>query len=124
MVRCTGDHFQQVDIGLEPWKMTVTSFMGIYLQNVKFSYPFVLCFLFELVPNYSKSMKLTFRFQTHRRSTPSHCTIVQWYFNRRSHQTLLGVTGSKTFTVANVVAEVQRPALVLAHNKTLATALF
>ena len=36
-------------------------------------------------------------------------------------QTLLGVTGSgKTFTVANVVQEVQRPTLVLAHNKTLA----
>ncbi len=36
-------------------------------------------------------------------------------------QTLLGVTGSgKTFTVANVIQEVQRPTLVLAHNKTLA----
>ena len=37
------------------------------------------------------------------------------------HQVLLGVTGSgKTFTMANVVAQVQRPTLVLAHNKTLA----
>ena len=35
-------------------------------------------------------------------------------------QTLLGVTGSgKTFTVANVIEEVQRPILVLSHNKTL-----
>ena len=41
------------------------------------------------------------------------------------HQTLLGVTGSgKTFTVANVVEEVQRPTLVLAHNKTLAAQLY
>lgn len=41
------------------------------------------------------------------------------------YQTLLGVTGSgKTFTVANVVAEVQRPTLVLAHNKTLAAQLY
>ena len=41
------------------------------------------------------------------------------------HQTLLGVTGSgKTFTVANLVAEVQRPTLVLAHNKTLAAQLY
>lgn len=41
------------------------------------------------------------------------------------YQTLLGVTGSgKTFTVANVVNEVQRPTLVLAHNKTLAAQLF
>ncbi|CAM1333697.1 excinuclease ABC subunit UvrB [Tenacibaculum aestuariivivum] len=41
------------------------------------------------------------------------------------YQTLLGVTGSgKTFTVANVVAEVNRPTLVLAHNKTLAAQLY
>jgi excinuclease ABC subunit B len=40
-------------------------------------------------------------------------------------QTLLGVTGSgKTFTMANVIQAVQRPALVLAHNKTLAAQLF
>jgi excinuclease ABC subunit B len=42
-----------------------------------------------------------------------------------AHQTLLGVTGSgKTFTVANVIAAVQRPTLVLAHNKTLAAQLY
>jgi excinuclease ABC subunit B len=42
-----------------------------------------------------------------------------------AHQTLLGVTGSgKTFTVANVIQAVQRPALVLAHNKTLAAQLY
>ncbi|MFC4164956.1 excinuclease ABC subunit UvrB [Epilithonimonas zeae] len=41
------------------------------------------------------------------------------------YQTLLGVTGSgKTFTVANVVANVQRPTIVMAHNKTLAAQLF
>ncbi len=41
------------------------------------------------------------------------------------HQVLLGVTGSgKTFTVANVVARVRRPTLVIAHNKTLAAQLF
>ena len=41
------------------------------------------------------------------------------------HQTLLGVTGSgKTFTVANVVKSVQKPTLVLAHNKTLAAQLY
>jgi excinuclease ABC subunit B len=40
-------------------------------------------------------------------------------------QTLLGVTGSgKTFTMANVIANVQRPALVIAHNKTLAAQLY
>ncbi len=42
-----------------------------------------------------------------------------------AHQTLLGVTGSgKTFAVANVIAEVQRPTLVLAPNKTLAAQLY
>jgi len=41
------------------------------------------------------------------------------------HQVLLGVTGSgKTFTVANMIAETQRPTLVLSHNKTLAAQLF
>ncbi len=41
------------------------------------------------------------------------------------HQVLLGVTGSgKTFTIANVVADVQRPTLVIAHNKTLAAQLY
>ena len=40
-------------------------------------------------------------------------------------QTLLGVTGSgKTFTMANIIKEVQRPTLVLAHNKTLAGQLY
>jgi excinuclease ABC subunit B len=42
-----------------------------------------------------------------------------------AHQTLLGVTGSgKTFTVANVIQKLQRPTLVLAHNKTLAAQLY
>ncbi len=41
------------------------------------------------------------------------------------HQTLLGATGTgKTFTMANVVAQVQRPTLVIAHNKTLAAQLY
>ncbi|RFC44642.1 MAG: excinuclease ABC subunit B [Verrucomicrobia bacterium] len=42
-----------------------------------------------------------------------------------AHQTLLGVTGSgKTFTMANVIAELGRPALVMSHNKTLAAQLY
>ncbi len=45
--------------------------------------------------------------------------------NGDKYQTLLGVTGSgKTFTVANVIQNVQRPTLILAHNKTLAAQLF
>ncbi len=43
----------------------------------------------------------------------------------KAHQTLLGVTGSgKTFTMANVIARLNRPALVLSHNKTLAAQLY
>src|SRR4029077_18743132 len=41
------------------------------------------------------------------------------------HQTLLGVTGSgKTFTMANVIQQLDRPTLVISHNKTLAAQLF
>ena len=43
----------------------------------------------------------------------------------KEHQVLLGVTGSgKTFTIANVISSVQRPALIIAHNKTLAAQLY
>ncbi|WP_336368576.1 excinuclease ABC subunit UvrB [Marinobacter sp. C2H3] len=42
-----------------------------------------------------------------------------------AHQTLLGVTGSgKTFTIANVIEQVQRPTIIMAHNKTLAAQLY
>ena len=48
-------------------------------------------------------------------------SLVDEIKNNEKHQTLLGVTGSgKTFTVANVIKEVKKPTLVLAHNKTLA----
>ena len=45
--------------------------------------------------------------------------------NHAKDQVLLGITGSgKTFTIANVIDKVQRPTLVLAHNKTLAAQLY
>jgi excinuclease ABC subunit B len=51
--------------------------------------------------------------------------LTQGIIDGEQFQTLLGVTGSgKTFTVANVIQEVQRPTLVLAHNKTLAAQLY
>ncbi len=51
--------------------------------------------------------------------------LAQGINSDEKYQTLLGVTGSgKTFTVANVIEEVQRPTLVLAHNKTLAAQLY
>ena len=43
----------------------------------------------------------------------------------KKYQTLLGVTGSgKTFTMANIIQKVQKPTLILAHNKTLAGQLY
>jgi excinuclease ABC subunit B len=51
--------------------------------------------------------------------------LVESIQDGRRHQTLLGVTGSgKTFTMANIIAKVQRPTLILAHNKTLAAQLY
>ncbi|RAJ13189.1 excinuclease ABC subunit UvrB [Olleya aquimaris] len=51
--------------------------------------------------------------------------LVNGLNGQEKYQTLLGVTGSgKTFTVANVIEEVQKPTLVLAHNKTLAAQLY
>jgi excinuclease ABC subunit B len=51
--------------------------------------------------------------------------IVEGLNNNLKYQTLLGVTGSgKTFTMANIIERVQRPTLVLAHNKTLAGQLY
>ncbi|MFT5860650.1 MAG: excinuclease ABC subunit B [Flavobacteriaceae bacterium] len=51
--------------------------------------------------------------------------LVEGIEDNVAHQTLLGVTGSgKTFTVANVIRDTQRPTLILAHNKTLAAQLY
>lgn len=51
--------------------------------------------------------------------------LAQGIFSGEKFQTLLGVTGSgKTFTIANLIEKVQRPTLILAHNKTLAAQLY
>jgi excinuclease ABC subunit B len=51
--------------------------------------------------------------------------LTESILNGENHQTLLGVTGSgKTFTIANVIQNVQRPTLVLTHNKTLVAQLY
>jgi len=51
--------------------------------------------------------------------------LVQGINNNDTYQTLLGVTGSgKTFSIANVIAQTQRPTLILSHNKTLAAQLY
>ena len=52
-------------------------------------------------------------------------SLVRGVFDREQHQVLLGVTGSgKTYTMAKVIEQANRPALVMAHNKTLAAQLY
>ncbi len=70
-------------------------------------------------------------FQLHAPYTPSGDQpqaiqqLTEGIFNGEKYQTLLGVTGSgKTFTMANVIQNVQRPTLVLTHNKTLVAQLY
>ncbi|UCG90817.1 MAG: excinuclease ABC subunit UvrB [Candidatus Heimdallarchaeota archaeon] len=56
---------------------------------------------------------------------PAINLLVQGVKNGKKQQTLLGVTGSgKTFTIANVIEQVQKPTLVISHNKTLAAQLY
>ncbi len=51
--------------------------------------------------------------------------LTDWVLAGQKHQTLLGVTGSgKTFTIANVIKNVEKPTLVISHNKTLAAQLY
>ena len=51
--------------------------------------------------------------------------LTEGFFPGAKHQALLGVTGSgKTFSIANVIKNVQRPTLVISHNKTLAAQLY
>ena len=51
--------------------------------------------------------------------------LVRGFQEGKKHQTLLGVTGSgKTFTMANIIQQVQKPTLIISHNKTLAAQLY
>src|SRR6476660_9016713 len=52
-------------------------------------------------------------------------SLTRGLFDREQHQVLLGVTGSgKTYTIAKVIEQLNRPTLVMAHNKTLAAQLY
>lgn len=71
------------------------------------------------------------RFKVHSKFTPAGDQpqaikeLVDGIDSGLASQTLLGVTGSgKTFTIANVIAQVQRPTIIMAHNKTLAAQLY
>jgi excinuclease ABC subunit B len=73
----------------------------------------------------TKKFKLTAKYEPAGDQPKAINEIVKGLNNGLLNQTLLGVTGSgKTFTMANVIQEVQRPAIVMAHNKTLAAQLY
>jgi excinuclease ABC subunit B len=73
----------------------------------------------------SKSLKLTTTLQPSGDQPAAIRALVEGVRDGLAHQTLLGVTGSgKTYTVANVIGELQRPTLILAPNKTLAAQLY
>jgi len=72
-----------------------------------------------------KSFRLHSHFQSAGDQPEAIARLVEGLQSGLAHQTLLGVTGSgKTFTIANVIEQVQRPTLVLAPNKTLAAQLY
>lgn len=73
----------------------------------------------------SKEFKLSSRFQPAGDQPTAIEQMVAGLDDGLLHQTLLGVTGSgKTFSIANVIAQVQRPTIIMAHNKTLAAQLY
>jgi excinuclease ABC subunit B len=73
----------------------------------------------------SKSFELVSKYQPAGDQPSAIASLVEGFNNGLSAQTLLGVTGSgKTFSVANIVAQLDRPTIVMAHNKTLAAQLY
>jgi excinuclease ABC subunit B len=69
--------------------------------------------------------KLTSEYQPGGDQPRAIAELVDGVRQQQAHQTLLGVTGSgKTFTMANVIQELQMPALIISHNKTLAAQLY
>lgn len=72
-----------------------------------------------------KKFQIVTEFEPKGDQTKAIAELVKGVEKGAPHQVLLGVTGSgKTFTIANVIQAVQRPALVIAHNKTLAAQLY
>jgi len=73
----------------------------------------------------SKVFKLHAEFQPAGDQPAAIKKLIEGLNDGLAHQTLLGVTGSgKTFTIANVIEQVNRPVMVMAHNKTLAAQLY
>ncbi|SVB64302.1 uncharacterized protein METZ01_LOCUS217156, partial [marine metagenome] len=94
-------------------------------RNINLAY--ILCY-FKLNYNNRKSMqpfKVNSSFEPAGDQPKAISKFKESILSGSPHQTLLGVTGSgKTFTLAKVIEKVQKPTLVLAHNKTLAAQLY
>ena len=81
--------------------------------------------IFGVVINMSKVFKLASQFQPAGDQPNAIAKLLEGIDAGLAHQTLLGVTGSgKTFTMANVIAKLNRPTMILAPNKTLAAQLY
>ncbi len=81
--------------------------------------------LYLLVSHLITMFQLTSEFKPTGDQPQAIAKLVEGLQNGEQHQTLLGVTGSgKTFTMANVIQQVQKPTLILSHNKTLAAQLY
>ncbi len=73
----------------------------------------------------SKSFELVSSYSPNGDQPAAIAQLVEGLKDGEAYQTLLGVTGSgKTFTIANVIQQVQRPTIIIAHNKTLAAQLY
>ena len=84
-----------------------------------------LLFLSRLLVSYMTEFKLVSAFEPTGDQPEAIQRIVDAYKKGARFQTLLGVTGSgKTFTMANIIARLKRPTMILSHNKTLAAQLY
>ena len=82
-------------------------------------------YVFRLARRSLLQLELESKYRAARRANTAIAQLSRGLFEGEKHQVLLGVTGSgKTFTMAKVIDEVGRPALMLAHNKTLAAQLY
>jgi excinuclease ABC subunit B len=80
---------------------------------------------FDFVSLKGMEFKITSEYQPTGDQPEAIRQLVEGVQNNENYQTLLGVTGSgKTFTVANVIQQTQKPTLILSHNKTLAAQLY
>lgn len=82
------------------------------------------CIIFTLQSSYEK-FKLESPYKPAGDQPQAIKELIEGLENGLNHQVLLGVTGSgKTFTMANVIEKIQKPTLVITHNKTLVSQLY